>query len=468
MKSSVSSDARLSTREKVAYGLGDMASNFYLGFFSVFLLYYYTDIWGLAPGAVATMLMISRVIDAISDPAMGIIADRTSSRWGKYRPYLLFVAVPYAICGYLLFLGPDLSQNGKLIYAYVTYGVVMLCFTAINVPYSALLAVISPSSEERTKATQYRFVFASLGVLLVGAATRPMVEWLGGSDEVLGFRLTIAIFAVLSIAFFWTTFLLTRERIAPTAEHTSVTSDFKLLIANPNWRILVVSGILFVVFYNTRISSAVYYAKYYMMSGDTKVLWWMDTASLIITCGFVGQMFGAMLVPSLVRRFDKRNAFVGLCLVLSAAMIVCYFVPPDNLPAILLLNAITFACGGAIFTLLFAMYTDCSEYFDWKASRNIAGLTVAASMFSLKMGGAMGAAIPGYLLEASGFVANQAQTPDAIMGIRMMFNIVPALICIAAALFALRYRLTADVMAQIEAELTERRKLEQQEMAATG
>ncbi|MEQ8204936.1 MAG: MFS transporter, partial [Woeseia sp.] len=157
-----SDTAPLSLREKDGYGLGDMASNFYMGFFGLFLLYYYTDVFGIPPAAAATMLLLTKVVDAISDPAMGLISDRTTSRWGKYRPYLLWGAIPYALLGYLLFLGPELSTTGKLIFAYVTYTLVMLAYTAINVPYSALLVVISPVAEERTKATQFRFVFASL------------------------------------------------------------------------------------------------------------------------------------------------------------------------------------------------------------------------------------------------------------------------------------------------------------------
>jgi len=161
----------LSFKEKVGYGVGDMASNFYMGFFGLFLLYYYTDVFGISPAAAATMLLVTKIIDAISDPAMGLIADRTNTRWGKYRPYLIWMAIPYALFGYLLFLGPDLSDTGKLIYAYVTYSLVMLAYTAINVPYSALLAVISPVAEERTKATQFRFIFASFGTLMVGLFT---------------------------------------------------------------------------------------------------------------------------------------------------------------------------------------------------------------------------------------------------------------------------------------------------------
>jgi GPH family glycoside/pentoside/hexuronide:cation symporter len=186
--SSVPDTAPLSFREKLGYGLGDMASNFYLGFFGLFLLYYYTDVYGLAPAAVGTMLLISKIVDAVSDPVMGIIADRTDSRWGKYRPYLLWVAVPYGLMGFAIFFGPEFSDTGKLIYAYTTYIGVMLAFTAINVPYSALLAVISPLTEERTKATTYRFICAAGGTLLVAAFATPLTGWLGGGDDDGDFR----------------------------------------------------------------------------------------------------------------------------------------------------------------------------------------------------------------------------------------------------------------------------------------
>jgi GPH family glycoside/pentoside/hexuronide:cation symporter len=225
-KNTSSETAPLSFGEKLGYGLGDMASNFYMGFFGLFLLYYYTDVFGLAPAAVGTMLLVTKVIDAISDPAMGLIADRTNSRWGKYRPYLLWVAIPYGLLGYALLLGPDFSDTGKLIWAYITYSLVMLAYTAINVPYSALLAVISPLARERTKATTFRFILASAGQLAVAAFATPLKNWLGGDDEVLGFRLTMALFAAFSVILFWITFASTRERIAPEPHTTSVKDDF--------------------------------------------------------------------------------------------------------------------------------------------------------------------------------------------------------------------------------------------------
>ena len=294
-----SDTAPLSFREKVGYGLGDMASNFYMGFFGLFLLYYYTDVYGISPAAAATMLLVTKVVDAISDPAMGLIADRTDSRWGKYRPYLLWVAIPYALFGYLLFLGPELSQTGKLIYAYVTYTLVMLAYTAINVPYSALLAVISPVAEERIKATQFRFVFASLGGLCVGAFAKPLVTWLGDGDEVAGFRLTIILFAVLSVLMFWITFASTRERIKPKRHDSSVHGDFSALLKNVSWLVLVATGILFVIGLIARYSSIIFYLKYYMLDESTIVFLFFDKTAFLTTCGMIGSLIGALITPQL-------------------------------------------------------------------------------------------------------------------------------------------------------------------------
>ena len=447
----------LRLREKVGYGLGDMASNFYNGFFGIFLLYYYTDVWGISPAAAGTMFLVTKILDAVTDPAMGLIADRTQTRWGKYRPYLLWMAIPYALLGYLLFLGPDLGETGKLVFAYVSYSLVMLAFTAINVPYSALLAVIHPSSEEREKATQWRFIFASLGTLTIGAVTKPLVEALGGGDELLGFRLTIILFAVASVVLFFITFATTRERITPKREGGSIARDVGVLLGNISWIVLAISGILIVVGLIARISSAAFYLKYYVPSGEAAGLWWMDRTSLLITLGFVGQLFGAMLTPTFLKVFDKRSLMIFMCALNATALVGCYFVPPESYWTITAFHILSIFCFGTIITLLFAMYTDCAEYGEWKSGVNSAGLTVSASMFSLKTGSAVGSAVPAFILAAFGFVANEVQTPDAIQGIRLMFNVVPALFFAAASLLIVFYKLDGTTVKRIERELSERR-----------
>lgn len=452
-----SNTAPLSFLEKVGYGVGDMASNFYMGFFNIFLLYYYVDVWGITPASAATMFLVTKVIDAISDPTMGIIADRTETRWGKYRPYILWMAVPYALLGYLLFLGPDLSQSGKLIFAYVSYSLIMLAYTAINVPYSALLAVISPVSEERTKATQYRFIFASLGTLSVGASAKPLVDWLGGGNELLGFRLTIILFAVLTIALFLFTFFTTKERIKPKKHETSIKEDMKVLSSNISWIILAVCSILIVVGLVMRISSTAFFTKYNMEYGSEKVFWWMDRTSFIITMGFVGQLFGALLTPSLLKLFDKKRLMIAMNFLFGSSILATYFVPLDQYTPTLILYGIGIFAFGIIITLLFSMYTDCAEYGEWISGHNSAGLTVSASLFALKFGSAVGSAIPGYILAYYGFVKDAEQTATTLQGISISWNVAPAIFFLLATVLMFFYKLDKKTMDKVERDLLERR-----------
>src|SRR3954465_3923823 len=192
-------DDRLKTSEYIGYALGDTASNFFFQTFNIFLTYYYVDVWGIPATALLWMIPVVRAFGAFDDVIMGLIADRTNTRWGKFRPYLLFGAIPYGICGYLMFAGPDFGPKGKIIYAAVTYALMLTSYTVINVPYSSLLGVISPSSRTRTVAASFRFVGAFAGALLITLFVRPLVKSLGGGNEMRGFQMTMAIFAVASV-----------------------------------------------------------------------------------------------------------------------------------------------------------------------------------------------------------------------------------------------------------------------------
>ncbi|MEE2786687.1 MAG: MFS transporter [Myxococcota bacterium] len=453
-----STTAPLSLVEKVGYGAGDMASNFYMGVINVFLLYYYTDVWGLDPADAAFMFLITKVVDAVSDPAMGLIADRSMSRWGRYRPYLLWVAIPLGLLGYVLFLGPDLSSTGKLIFAYASYTLVMLAYTAINVPYSALLAVIHPKAEERTKATQYRFIFASLGTLVVGATTKPLVDYLGAGDEVQGFRLAMILFSVISIALFWFTFATTRERIQPVKQASNVREEIGVLLKNVSWIALAISGICVVVGLVARISSTAFYGKYYLVLGEAKYLWWMDGTTLIITAGFLGQLVGALLTPSLLKLLEKKTLMVWTNFGCAVSIVATYALEPHQFGLTLVLHTVGIFAFGIIITLLFAMYTDCAEYGEWVSGKNSAGLTVSASMFSLKAGSAIGSAIPAALLAMYGFVQGaEAQSAEAIQGIQVMYNLLPAVFFIAAGVIMFWYKIDSALLQRIEEELSQKR-----------
>jgi len=452
-----SETAPLSLKEKIGYGVGDMASNFYLMFFGLYLLYYYTDVYGLAPAAVGTMLLVSKIIDAVSDPGMGLIADRTNTRWGKYRPYLLFGAIPYGLLGFAIFFGPELSDTGKLLYAYATYIGVMLAFTVMNVPYSALLAVISPVAAERTKATTYRFVCAGLGGLLISAFATPLTRWLGGGDDVLGFRLTMALFAVFSIGLFWFTFATTRERIEPEKHTASIKDDFGVLFQNPSWVALAIACILLVTGQITRFSSIIYYVKYYMGDDGSIVFLIFDRTALFTSFGLIGLVFGAMLTPKLSARMDKHHLVLWVNVLHLALLMLSYFIPPEFFWLTICVHLVGIGTFGVTITLLFAMFTDCAEYGEWKTGKRTSGLTVSASMFALKFGSAMGGALPGFVMAASGFVANEVQTETAMQGIRLMTNIIPGVTFGLGGLLMIFYRIDRVTLGHIEEELYERR-----------
>lgn len=452
-----SNTAPLSFGEKVGYGVGDMAANFYMGFFGLFLLYFYTDVFGISPAAAGTMLLVTKVIDAFSDPVMGLIADRTQSRWGRYRPYLLWVAVPYALLGYLLFLGPDLSPVGKLVFAYISYTLVMLAYTAINVPYSALLAVISPVASERTKATQFRFIFASLGTLAVGAFTKPLVNWLGGDDELLGFRLTIVAFAIISVALYWITFATTRERVKLAPNNSSAREDIASLVKNISWIVLALTGVLIVVGLVARFASIAFYMKYYLADDATPLFWIFDRTATLTSFGLIGQLIGALITPMLTVRFEKHHLLLFMNLLHAVLLCACYFIPPEQYWLIVFVHSVGILTFGVSITLLFSMYTDCAEYGEWITGKNTAGLTVSASMFSLKFGSALGGALPAFMLAWFGFVANTVQTPASIAGIRLMFNVLPAVFFLAGGLLMVFYQIDRKILTRIEAALADSR-----------
>ncbi len=453
----------LSFKEKVGYGLGDAASNFYLYFFGAFLMYYYTDVAGLAPAAVGTMLLISRFVDAASDPIMGMIADRTTSRWGKFRPYLLLLAVPYGVFGVLMFMNPDFSPLGKLIYAYITYNLVMLVFTAINIPYSALLGVISPSSAERTKATTYRMLFAASAGIFIGGLVKPLKDFLGGDDEALGFLLTIMIFAVISTTLFLITFATTKERVVPMPQKKSdetVKSDLKLLIKNASWLALAVCGICLCGGLAMRLGSVVYYIKYVVQDGGEKIFLFFDLSTLYLTAAPIAQCIGVLLTPFLSSILDKGKALSICALCTAICFTLYYFLPTDWIWVQLALHCIGFFTIGPLFTLIFAMYTDCADSIESQSGRRITGLTVSASIFSLKVGTAIGAAMIGYWLSYAGFVANEEQSAETIRLISIMFCFLPATAYIGCTLsISMFYSLTKAKMLEIEKDLIAKRAL---------
>ncbi len=446
----------LSFREKLGYGLGDTASNFFFQVFNIFLLYYYTDIFGLTAAAVGTMFIVTKIVDAISDPIMGLIADRTNSRWGKFRPYLLWAAIPYGLCGYAMFANPDLSDGGKLIYAYATYTAMMLAYTAINVPYSALMGVISPSSIERTKVAAYRFVCAFAAAWLIGTFVTPLKNILGGGDEATGFKLTMMLFAVISVALFWVTFATTKERVIPEPVKSNIRLDFKALLANGPWLVLFIAAIFTLMNIAVRNGTLLYYFKYYVGDDGTPLFLIFDKTAVFLSSGLLAMIGGIMFTKMLCENFEKRFLLIALTILNAISMAVFYIIPPDQYWLMVAVNCLGAFIIGPTPALVWAMYADCADYGEWKTGRRTTALLFSTVQFAQKLGLAFGAGLAGIILGWFGFVANAAQSPESLGGIRFMFSIAPAILALLGAISIFFYRIDRESIAATEQDLLDR------------
>lgn len=450
-------DARLSVGEKIAYGLGDMAANLYLNFFGIFLMFFYVDLLGVAPAAIGTMLLVTKVVDAVTDPVMGIIADRTRSKWGSYRPYMLWGAVPLGVLGYATFAAPDLSPGWLLAYAYCTYSLVMLAYTVVNVPYSALLGVISPSSQERGSATAYRFFFAGSAGLVVGAFGTTIVREIGGGDERYGVTLAMAACAALTVFLTLISFAGTRERVPRTPVQSSAKGDLAVLLKTREWLILCAVSILLMIAITARYSTVLFYYRYVVGDDGSPVLLIFDKVAIFFIVAGLAQMGGAILGFALLSRMEKRTGMVACSIVQVFGLAVFLALPAEAFIAQLTMQAVIDFAFNAQVVLVFAMYTDVSETIEWRHRQQMTGLVISASIFALKFGGALGAAIPGMILQTTGFVAGQAQSEAAIWGINSAFTVLPMAGLALSMLVIRQYQIDRPLLRQIEQQLSVRR-----------
>jgi len=449
---------RLKTGEYIGYALGDTASNFFFQTFNIFLTYYYVDVWGIPATALLWMMPIVRLIGAFDDPIMGLIADRTKSRWGKFRPYLFWGAIPYGICGYLLFAGPDLGPTSKLVYAYITYALMLMSYTVINVPYSSLLGVISPSSRTRAVASSFRFVGAFSGALLISLFVRPLVKYLGGGNEMNGFQWTMAIFAVASVILFWITFATTKERVTPPpGQKTNVREELLELFLNWPWVMMLIASVFSTTFVALRAGSTLFYFKYVVGDDGTPIFLGLDRSTIFLTTGSLGLVLGTACLGSIARRIDKKYYAAGLSVVTGFCLGAFYFLPKDSYGIMLAVNALAQFCAGPTSALTWALYGDVADYGEWKFGRRSTGLIYSASLFSIKTGMVAGGFLLPLFLDQFGFVRNATQTATALLGITLAFSIVPGIIALLKAGALMIYPLNQKRVDEIELELAARR-----------
>jgi len=513
---------KLPLTEKICYGFGDFASCLFWQTLTFYLLFFYTEVFGITARAAAAMFFVSRVTDALFDVVMGMVADRTRTRWGRFRPYLLWMAIPLAVAAVLAFTTPSFSENGKIIYAYATFMLFMFLYSAINIPYTALLGVISGDPVERADAATSKFISAYVAGIIVTSTALPLVSYFGKVAEATqkaqgqagaaakeavmaanqrGWSMTVITFAVVAVVFFFITFLATRERIQPIAkEQTTAKVDLEDIVRNVPWLLLFVVTILFILFVCIRLNVTVHYFKYYV--GEQVVPWLAQTANFVVRVfvnplrglagwtalellpldhkfgyewlasifngiGQVLSVVGTALVPVCARLLGRKRAAITLFIIALICTGSFYFFKPENIRLILFFQILGSIAGGPISALLWIMYADTADYSEWKTGRRATGLIYSASIMSTKLGWAVGGSLAALMLGWLGYKANEVADLQVQLGLKAMMSVIPVAVGVIALVLLFFYQLNDTTMARIKTDLDERRKAGSQAMPTT-
>ncbi len=445
--------AKLSVKEKIGYSLGDTASHFVWDMVGFWLLFFYTDVYGISAAAAGTIMLIARFWDMAIDPVIGVISDRTNTRWGKFRPYILFGAIPYAVLAILTFTTPHLGETGKILYAAATYILLMTAYAAINLPYSALGAVMTDDTYERAGLNTYRFIAGFTGQFVVTGLALTLAEFFGGGDKAQGFQYTVFLFAGLSLVFFFITFKTTKERVHPPKEQVnSLKEDIGNLFKNKAWIVLALVGIISFIMFAMQNAAIAYYFKYYLGRENN--------VQLFNVIGTIALIVALPLSKPLAKRFGNKNVFIGSSLISGLFFILIYLPGVTDLTTIYIFNIIAKMAYAPAVPLLWTMIADSADYGEWTTGRRATGLYFSAAVFAQKAGWGIGAAIAGWILAASGFVANVVQNDTAITGIKLLVSVIPGILYMSCAVFMIFYKINTKTTTLMKKELDARRAQE--------
>lgn len=462
--------------EKIGYGFGDMSSSMFWKLFSYFLPFFYSNVFGLSLADAGVLMLVTRIWDAVSDPMMGIICDRTKTRWGKYRPYLLFFALPFAICGILLFTTPE---NGKTLWAYITYICMMTVYTGINVPYGSLLNVMTADSDEKSVLSSYRMFFAYGGSFIALFAWEPLcnmfdktrvisAETAGGlasiSTSPVAWNRAMIVIAACCFIFFLLSFLLTKEHVK--SESTvSVGQDLKLLLKNKPWWLLIGAALASNLFNTVRGTTTAYFFSDYLLKTVEMAPQWafLVSASIFLSIGEVANMVGVVIAVPMSKKLGKKSTYMVSMAVLIVLSIAFFFIPATTggYWAMLFFQIIISTFTGIISPLVWSMYADVADYSELKDGTASTGLIFSSASMAQKFGGAFGGSAVMWLLAAFGYntVAGAVQTDTAILGLRILMSWGPALVAALSILVVWFYPLTKKKMEGVQAELAVKRGL---------
>ncbi|MGA3131173.1 MAG: MFS transporter [Terracidiphilus sp.] len=443
---------KLSFREKFGYSLGDMAANFIFQAMLALQLDFYTHTFGLTAAQAGTLFLVVGLGVACLNPVMGMIADRTSSKWGKFRPWLLWTALPFGIVGVLTFTTPNFSPAGKIIYAWTTYVLLRVIYTVNNVPYASLTAVMTSDPDERTSISSYRQIAANSAGFIVASLAIPMVRLFGAGNDALGYQRTIGLLSVLSVIFFVIAFLTTRERIQPDPQQkTSLRQDLSDLFQNRPWVVLFLATLFYFTAVLVRGNVMLPYFRY--VAGNLDMYAWFNGF------GLASLLLGVACSTFVSVRVGKRQLFIASMMLAGFFNMALLVIPPHATAAIIaaeVLRQFSFGLSGPI---LWAMMGDVADFGEWKTGRRASGTVTSAVVFALWAGIALGGAIAGWLFSLYGFVSEaEVQSPHAQTGILLTASIYAGLAFFATAACLLFYPLSREVSQNIANELAERRK----------
>jgi GPH family glycoside/pentoside/hexuronide:cation symporter len=443
----------LSAKEKLSYGLGDFGANLLLQAQLTFLLFFYTDVFGISAATAGTILLISRILDAFSDPIIGAVADRTESRWGKYRPWILFTALPLAVALTLCFTTPQLSYAGKVVWAFATCNALMILYAANNIPYCALAGVITNDSSERTSLLAWRFICAMSATFIVITCTVKLVASLGSANKASGYQAVMGVWGVLAAVCFGITFAGTRERIFSKAkEHVSLRQDLSGLFRSRPWIALFAIAVLIHIQLALRSGAMLYYFTHFLRRED--LFQWFNGVGLAVT------MVGVLLANPLAAVLGKRTAFRS-CLLLSAIVMASFrLLPPDAVWALFVLQVLFQLAFGPTIPLLWTMMADVADYAEWKTGRRSTALAFASIVFGMKLGLGIGAWLNGAWLDFIGYSPLRGNSPSVVDGVVMLVSIFPATALGLGFVALLLYPMNDRLEKQIREALDQRRKLE--------
>jgi len=486
---------KLSFIEKAGYSLGDAAANFVFMTMILFQLNFYTDTLGITAAAAGSLLLVGRLWDAFFDPMMGVMADRTKTRWGKFRPWVLWTAIPWGVAMVLAYSTPDWGTTGKLVYACLTNILLMTLYSANNTPYSAMTGVMTGDVNERTSLSSYRFVAAMIAQLVVGGFTLPLVAKFGQGNNAKGWQMTMGLWATICVVLFVITFLTTRERIQPDPQQRmSASLDFSDLLKNGPWIAMFILTVSHFLVLAMRGGTLFYYFQYYVnqdslfdllqslgltstASGGVATGTWhhlLNTLGLIVNAaktnvssvGFsllnISSQFvtvvGVLCSTLLSIRFGKRAVALAGFSATTIFMALFVLLPPTAIGTVFVLEYVRALTYAPTIPLIWAMFADVADYAEWKTGRRATGVIYATILFGLKAGLSLGGAIAGWLLAGYGYRANAVQTPEALYGIRMTVSIYPAAFFLIVIICLICYRIGKMLNIQIQDELAERRK----------